>query len=131
MDINGRLLDIELHKARTLFGVVVQYAFYLAYHDKDTPMNGSGPLVSVVLQKTAHGPTFLIVPRDSIEHKPTTKNLFGLRLGVGKPESNTADYILARLPYFERQFWAPDGPGPEFVWEQIQKFALQVEHGSP
>jgi len=127
----------------------------LPYHDKDAPMNVSGPPVSVVLRKTAHAPTSLIVLHDSIEHKPTavslrfggsanghngvrsliaalsTKDFFRLRLGIGKPESNVADYVLGRLPNFERQFWAPDGPGLELVWEQIQRIALQVEQGSP
>ena len=109
----------------------------------------------MILRKTAHAPKSLIVLHDSIEHKPTalslkfggsanghngirslitalgTKDFFRLRLGIGKPESNVADYVLARLPNFERQFWAPDGAGLEFVWEQIQRIALQVEQGSP
>ncbi len=118
-------------------------------------MNGLGPPVSVVLQKTAHAPPSLIVLHESIEHKPTalslklggsanghngirtliaalsTKDLFRPRLGAGRPESNAADYVLASLPYFERQFWAPDGPGLELVWEQKQRITLQVEQGSP
>ena len=117
-------------------------------------MNISGPPVSTVLRKTARAPTSLIVLHDSIEHKPTavslklggsanghngirsliaalgTKDFFRLRLGIGRPESNVADYVLARLPNFERQFWVPDGPGLELVWEQIQKIALQVKQGA-
>jgi PTH1 family peptidyl-tRNA hydrolase len=118
-------------------------------------MNVSGPPVSVVLKKTARSPTSLIVLHDCIEHKPTalsfkfggsanghngirsliaalsTKDFFRLRLGIGRPESNVADYVLGRLPNFERQFWAPDGPGLELVWEQIQRIAPQVEQGPP
>ena len=155
IDINGRLLDIALYKTRTLFGVVVQYVTYPAYHNTDAPMNSSGPPVSMVLRKTARAPMSLIVLHDSIEHKPTalslkfggsanghngirsliaalgTKDFFRLRLGIGRPESNVADYVLGRLPNFERQFWAPDGPGLDLVWEQIQRIALQVEQGSP
>jgi hypothetical protein len=107
--------------------------------------------VSVVLLKTAHAPTSLILIHDSIEHKPTalslkfggsasghirsliaalgTKDFYRLRLGIGRPESNVADYVLTRLPNFERQFWAPDGPGLELVWEQIQRIALRVKQG--
>ena len=109
----------------------------------------------MVLRKTAHAPTSLIVLHDSIEHKPTalsskfgcsanghngirsliaalsTKDFFRLRLGIGRPESNVADYVLARIPNFERQFWAPDGPGLDLVWEQIQRIALQVEQSRP
>jgi PTH1 family peptidyl-tRNA hydrolase len=105
--------------------------------------------------RTAHASTSLIVLHDSIEHKPTalslkfggstnghnairsliaalsTKNFFRLRLGIGKPESNVADYVLTRLPNFERQFWAPDGPGLELLREQIQRIALQIEQGPP
>lgn len=119
-------------------------------------MNISGPPVSMVLRKmTAHAPTSLIVLHDSIEHKPTalslkfggsanghngvrsliaalgTKDFFRLRLGIGRPESNVADYVLDRLSNFERQFWAPDGSGLELVWEQIQRIARKVEQGSP
>ncbi|KAI0277379.1 peptidyl-tRNA hydrolase [Russula aff. rugulosa BPL654] len=135
IDINGRLFDIALYKTHAA-------------------MNISGPPVSTVLRKTARAPTSLIVLHDSIEHKPTavslklggsanghngirsliaalgTKDFFRLRLGIGRPESNVADYVLARLPNFERQFWAPDGPGLELVWEQIQKIALQVKQGA-
>jgi PTH1 family peptidyl-tRNA hydrolase len=60
-----------------------------------------------------------------------TKDFFRLRLGIGRPGSNVADYVLARIPNFEGQFWAPDGPGLELVWEQIQRIALQVEQGPP
>lgn len=155
IDINGRLLDIALYKTRTLFGIFVQYASYPAYHNTDAAMNISGPPVSAVLRETARAPTSLIVLHDSIEHKPTTlslkfggsanghngirslisalgtKDFFRLRLGVGRPESNVADYVLARISNFEHQFWAPDGPGLVLVWEQIQRIALQVEQRSP
>lgn len=119
-------------------------------------MNISGLPLSLVFRKmNAHAPTSLVVLHDSIEHKPTalslkfggsanghngvrslitalgTKDFFRLRLGVGKPESNVADYVLDRLPNFERQFWAPNSPGLELVWEQIERIALQVEKGSP
>lgn len=155
IDINGRLLDIALYKTRTLFGIVVQYVTYPAYHNTDAPMNISGPPVSMVLRKTARALMSLIVLHDSIEHKPTalslkfggsanghngirsliaalgTKDFFRLRLGIGRPESNVADYVLGRLPNFERQFWASDGPGLDLVWEQIQRIELQVGQGSP
>ncbi len=158
IDINGRPLDIAFYKTRTFFGVVfLRYpASYPAYHYEDAPMNLSGPPVSMVLRKTSHAPTSLIVLHDSLEHKPTalslkfggsanghngirslisalgTKDFSRLRLGIGRPESNVADYVLTRLPNFERQFWAPDGPGLELIWEQIQRIALQVEQqGSP
>jgi PTH1 family peptidyl-tRNA hydrolase len=111
-------------------------------------MNISGPPVHMALRKTARAPSSLIVLHDSIEHKPTalsqkfggsanghngirslisalgTKDFHRLRLGIGRPESDVAGYVLSRLPNFERQFWAPDGPGLDLVWEQIQRIAL-------
>jgi hypothetical protein len=39
ININGRLLDIALYKTRTFFRVVIQYASYPAYYDKDASMN--------------------------------------------------------------------------------------------
>lgn len=117
-------------------------------------MNLSGPPVSMALRKTSRAPSSLIVLHDSIEHKPTalsskfggsanghngirslisalgTKDFFRLRLGVGRSESDVADYVLERLPNFERQFWAPDGQGLDLVWEKIQGIALQVDQAS-
>jgi PTH1 family peptidyl-tRNA hydrolase len=151
IDVNGKPLDIALYKTRTLFVVVVQYDSNPAYHNLDAAMNISGPPVSMVLQKTVRAPTSLIVLHDSIENKPTTvtfkfggsanghngvrsliaalgtKDFFRLRLGVGRPKHNVGDYVLARLPNFERQFWAADGPGLDLVWDQILKIAQNVE----
>lgn len=130
-------------------------ASYLAWYNKDAPMNVSGPPVSWALRKTSRAPSSLIVLHDSIEHKPTalsqkfggsanghngvrslisslgTKDFFRLRLGIGRPDSDVADYVLARLPNFERQFWAPDGPGLDLVLEHIQRIALQLERAPP
>ena len=118
-------------------------------------MNLSGAPVSMALRKTSCAPSSLIVLHDSLEHKPTvlspkfggsanghngirslisalgTKDFFRLRLGIGRSESDIADFVLSRLPNFERQFWAPDGAGLDLVWEQIQKFALRIDHASP
>ncbi|KAI9463724.1 peptidyl-tRNA hydrolase [Lactarius psammicola] len=59
-----------------------------------------------------------------------TKEFHRLRLGIGRPESDVADYVLTRLPNYERQFWAPDGPGLDLVWEHILKIALQIDRTS-
>lgn len=99
----------------------------------------------MALRKTVRAAPYMIVLHDSIEHKPTTvsqkfgrsgnghngvrslisalgtKDFFRLRLGIGRPESDVADYVLSRLPNFERQYWAPDGPGLDLVLEQIQR----------
>jgi Peptidyl-tRNA hydrolase len=132
------------------------FVFLTCGPNQDAAMNISGPPVSVVLRKTARVPSSLIVIHDSLEHKPTvlsqkyggsanghngirslisalgTKEFYRLRLGIGRPESESdvASYVLARLPNFERQFWTSDGPGLDLVWEKIQKIALQVDQVS-
>jgi len=117
-------------------------------------MNISGPPVRMALQKAASTPSSLILLHDSLEHRPTslspkfggsanghngirslisslgTKDFFRLQLGIGRPESGVADYVLTRLPSFERQFWSPEGPGLDLVWEEIEKIALQVDQAS-
>jgi PTH1 family peptidyl-tRNA hydrolase len=101
-------------------------------------MNVSGHPVSIVLRRTPRALMSLIVlnfgssanGHNGIRNfiaALSTKDFFRLYLGIARSESN----VLARLPNFERQFWAPDGPGLKLVWEQIQRIALQIEHGSP
>ncbi|KAH9994035.1 peptidyl-tRNA hydrolase [Russula vinacea] len=113
--------------------------FNVALYKTHAPMNLSGPPVLMALRKTVRAAPYMIVLHDSIEHKPTTvsqkfgrsgnghngvRRFFRLRLGIGRPdspESDVADYVLSRLPNFERQYWAPDGPGLDLVLEQIQR----------
>ena len=119
--------------------------------NQEAAMNISGPPVSKILRNTARVPSSLIVIHDSLEHKPTvlsskfggsanghngirslisalgSKDFHRLRLGIGRPESDVADYVLARLPNFERQFWTSDGPGLDLLWEYIQRIAQQVD----
>ncbi|KAI9453645.1 peptidyl-tRNA hydrolase [Russula earlei] len=128
--------------------------FIIGLYKTSAPMNLSGPPVGIALRKTARSPSSLIVLHDSLEHKPTTlspkfggsanghngvrslisalgtKDFYRLRLGIGKPESDVAGHVLARLPNFENQFWAPDGPGLDLLWEQIQNIAIHVDRAS-
>ena len=124
------------------------------HHYEVAAMNISGPPVSMALKKTARVPSSLVVIHDSLEHKPTVlsprfggsanghngvrslisalgvKGFHRLRLGIGRPESDVSGYVLTRLPNYERQFWAPNGPGLDLVWEHIQKIALQIDRTS-
>ncbi|KAH9961265.1 peptidyl-tRNA hydrolase [Russula dissimulans] len=128
--------------------------FVIGLYKTLAPMNISGPPVRMALRRAASTPSSLIVLHDSLEHKPTslspkfggsanghngirslisslgTKDFFRLRLGIGRPESGVADYVLTRLPSFEHQFWSPEGSGIDLVWEQIEKIALQVDQAS-
>ncbi|KAH9054268.1 peptidyl-tRNA hydrolase [Lactarius vividus] len=132
VDIDGRPINIALYKTMA-------------------PMNISGPPVSMALRKTSRAPRSLVVIHDSLEHKPTvlspkfggsanghngvrslisalgTKEFYRLRLGIGRPESDVAGYVLTKLPNYERQFWAPDGPGLDLVWERVQRIALRID----
>ncbi|KAF8265243.1 peptidyl-tRNA hydrolase [Lactarius quietus] len=128
--------------------------FNIALYKTMAAMNISGPPVSMALKKTARAPFSLVVIHDSLEHKPTvlspkfggsanghngvrslistlgTKEFHRLRLGIGKSESDVAGYVLTRIPNFERQFWAPDGPGLDLIWEHVQRIALQIDRTS-
>jgi PTH1 family peptidyl-tRNA hydrolase len=154
IDIDDRPFNIAFYKTRTYLRRCRNVS-NLARHNKDAPMNISGAPVLTALRKSSRVPSSLIVLHDSIEHRPTalspkfggtaeghngvrsiisslgTKDFFRLRLGIGKPQSDVAGYVLERLPNFERQFWAPDGPGLDLVWEHIQKIARKVEQSRP
>ncbi|KAI0266725.1 peptidyl-tRNA hydrolase [Gloeopeniophorella convolvens] len=136
VDIHGRPFVIGLYKTKAA-------------------MNISGPPISVALRKTARVPSSLIVIHDSLEHKPTvlspkfggsanghngvrsiisalgSKDFYRLRMGIGRAETDVADYVLSRLPNFERQFWAPDGPGLGRIWQQIESIALKADQVAP
>ncbi|KAI0305663.1 peptidyl-tRNA hydrolase [Multifurca ochricompacta] len=125
--------------------------FIIGLYKTNAPMNISGPPVSMALRKTARMPSSLVVIHDSLEHKPTvlspkfggsanghngirslisalgTKDFHRLRLGIGKPASDVADYVLTKLPNFERQFWGLDGQGLDLLWEQIKRTVLHID----
>ena len=158
IDIDGRPFAVGLYKTRTYVSRVARpirvSSCVTTKTQIEAPMNLSGPPVSTALRKTSRAPSSLIVLHDSLEHKPTavspkfggsanghngirslisalgTKDFFRLRLGIGRSESDVAGYVLSRLPNFERQFWAPDGPGLDLIWEQIQKIALRIDQNS-
>ncbi|KAI0063501.1 peptidyl-tRNA hydrolase [Artomyces pyxidatus] len=112
-------------------------------------MNISGPSVAAALHKTARVPSSLIVIHDSLDHRPATlspkhggsagghngirstisalktNEFHRLRVGIGRPDSGVSDFVLGRLPSFERQFWSPEGPGLDLVMEQIERIASQ------
>ncbi|KAH9978690.1 peptidyl-tRNA hydrolase-domain-containing protein [Lactifluus volemus] len=129
--------------------------FIIGLYKTNAAMNISGPPVAKILRNTARvRPSSLIVIHDSLEHKPTvlspkfggsanghngirslisaigSKGFHRLRLGIGRPESEVADYVLDRLPNFDRQFWTSDGPGLDLLWEHVQRIALKIDQAS-
>ncbi|KAI0044233.1 peptidyl-tRNA hydrolase [Auriscalpium vulgare] len=112
-------------------------------------MNISGAPTAAALRKTAHQPSSLLVIHDSLDHRPTalspkfggsagghngvrsvisalkTNDFHRLRVGIGRPENSVVDYVLGRLPSFERQYWSPDGPGIDLVLQHIENLLLK------
>jgi len=110
-------------------------------------MNLSGPCVSQVLRATKTPISSLVVIHDSLSHTPATlspkfggsanghngvksiieslgsKDFHRLRAGIGRGEGSVSDYVLSRLPSFERQFWDWDGPGVDKVIEALEQIA--------
>lgn len=96
-------------------------------------MNVCGPAIVNVLRKTSVAPNSLIVIHDSLDHLPGnispktggspnghngvksiiaalgSQQFYRLRVGIGRPEAGVKDYVLGRLPSFDRQYAAGDG----------------------
>lgn len=108
-------------------------------------MNLSGPCVAQALRTTGLPLSSLVVIHDSLSHTPATlsprfggsanghngvrsiiealggkKDFHRLRIGIGRGEGSVADYVLSRLPSFERQYWDVDGDGVDLVTDALQ-----------
>ena len=108
-------------------------------------MNLSGPCVSQALRTTGIPMSSLVVIHDSLSHTPATlsprfggsanghngvrsiiealggdKAFHRLRIGIGRGEGSVADYVLSRLPSFERQYWDTNGAGLDLVIGALQ-----------
>lgn len=110
-------------------------------------MNLSGPCVSQALRTTRTPLSSLVVIHDSLSHTPATlsprfggsanghngvrsvidalggkKDFHRIRVGIGRGEGGSvADYVLSRLPSFERQHWDWDGAGVDKVLEALEQ----------
>ncbi|KAI0687904.1 peptidyl-tRNA hydrolase [Cytidiella melzeri] len=109
-------------------------------------MNLSGPCVLQALQTTRTSLSSLVVIHDSLSHAPATlsprlggsanghngirsviealggkKNFHRIRIGIGRGEGNVADYVLGRLPSFEKQYWDWDGEGVDKVVQALEQ----------
>ncbi|KAI0310653.1 peptidyl-tRNA hydrolase [Amylostereum chailletii] len=122
----------------------------LSLYKPNALMNISGPSVAKAMQASSSSPSALVIIHDSLDHIPATLSpKFGgsanghngvrsviaavktdefhrLRIGIGRPSSGVADYVLGRLSSFERQHWSPDGPGLDAVWEKVEDIARKV-----
>jgi peptidyl-tRNA hydrolase, PTH1 family len=109
-------------------------------------MNLSGPCVSQALQATRTPLSSLVVIHDSLSHAPATlsprfggsanghngvrsiidafggrKEFHRIRVGIGRGEGSVADYVLGRLPSYEKQFWGWDGQGLDKVVQALEQ----------
>jgi PTH1 family peptidyl-tRNA hydrolase len=107
-------------------------------------MNISGPSIAAAFRKTVQSPTSLIIITDSLSHKPETLSVklggsanghngvksiisalggetgfYRFRVGIGRDESDPADYVMRKLSSHERQFW--DDQGLDLVLSEIEK----------
>lgn len=108
-------------------------------------MNISGPPVATALKTLSIPPSHMIVVHDSLDHKPMkvsakwggsasghngvrsiiaslggTKDFHRLRIGIGRDQSDPADYVLRHLSPEERDFWL-NGDGVHAVWSALVK----------
>lgn len=108
-------------------------------------MNISGHPVATALKTLSIPPERMIVVHDSLDHKPMkvsakwggsasghngirsiiaslggTKDFHRLRIGIGRDQSDQANYVLGRLSPEERDFWLY-GDGAHAVWSALVK----------
>ena len=109
-------------------------------------MNVSGPSVAATFRKTVRSPSSLIVLADSLDHRPEILSIklggsanghngiksiisalggemgfYRFRIGVGRDNSNPADYVMGKLSSHERRFW--DDQGLDLVLTEVEKVA--------
>ncbi|KAG7446594.1 peptidyl-tRNA hydrolase [Guyanagaster necrorhizus] len=111
-------------------------------------MNISGPSIVEAYRATVSSPSSMIVISDSLSHKPQTlsarlggsanghnglksimaalggeNRFWQFRAGIGRDESETADYVLRKLSSSERSFW--ENEGLDKVLKEIEKVVSQ------
>lgn len=109
-------------------------------------MNISGPSVAAALRKTVTSPSSMIIIHDSLSHRVETLSVkFGgsanghnglksvisalggemgfhrFRVGIGRDQTDAADYVLRKLSSHERQCWGDDGEGIDLILREIER----------
>ena len=111
-------------------------------------MNISGQSVVAALRKTVRSPESMIVIQDSLSHKAGTLSVklggsanghngiksvmaalggdgfHRLRIGIGRDQTDPAEYVLQKLSTSERAFWGDGGQGLNIVVREIHKIAM-------
>ncbi|PPQ98777.1 hypothetical protein CVT24_003335 [Panaeolus cyanescens] len=109
-------------------------------------MNISGRPIVAALRQTNASPSSMIVLTDSLSHRVTSLSVklggsanghngvksiisalggdmafYRFRLGIGRDQTDAADYVMQRLSSHERQFWNDEGV--DLVLKEIEKIA--------
>lgn len=112
-------------------------------------MNISGPSIVKAYRGSVNSPRHMIVLTDSLSHrvealsvklggsanghngvKSIISALGGemgfhrFRLGIGRDESDAAEYVMRQLSSHERRFWGDEGL--DLVVQEIEKVALKA-----
>jgi len=111
-------------------------------------MNISGRSIVKVMNETVALTQNMVVIHDSLDHEPyTISPKFGgsanghngvrsviaalggnnkfhrLRIGIGRDESDAAEYVLQPLRRQENRYWGPEGEGSDLVVREILRIA--------
>lgn len=109
-------------------------------------MNISGPSIAAVYRRTVKSPKSMVILQDSLSHESEVVSLklggsanghngvksiisalggemgfYRLRLGIGRDDTNAAEYVLRKLSGHERQYWSTNGEGIEHILTEIEK----------
>ncbi|KAF8647146.1 hypothetical protein AX16_006977 [Volvariella volvacea WC 439] len=131
--IGESLVDLTLFKSKSL-------------------MNISGPSIATAYRKTVKSPSSMIVISDSLSHKPGAlhvrlggsanghngvksiisalggeMNFHRFRVGIGRDQSDAADYVMRSLSSYERRFWEDEGL--DLVINEIENIARKQVGG--
>uniref|UniRef100_A0A8H7Y287 peptidyl-tRNA hydrolase n=2 Tax=Psilocybe cubensis TaxID=181762 RepID=A0A8H7Y287_PSICU len=121
----------------------------LALYKSKSLMNISGPSIVKAYRQTVNSPTSMIVLADSLSHRVEAVSMklggsanghngvksiisalggemgfYRLRLGIGRDESDAAEYVMRQLSSYERRYWVNEGL--DLVLHEIEKVALKI-----
>ncbi|TFK70591.1 peptidyl-tRNA hydrolase [Pluteus cervinus] len=113
-------------------------------------MNVSGPSIASIYRKTVKSPASLVVISDSLQHRPESlkvrlggsanghngvksiisslggqSDFYRFRIGIGRDNSDPADYVMRNLSSHERHFWTK-GNGFDLVLQELEIIAKKV-----
>ncbi|KAF9050030.1 peptidyl-tRNA hydrolase [Panaeolus papilionaceus] len=149
--IGDTTVDLTLYKSSERHNLSSTKEINSEYHHatpfKEALMNISGrPIVAAFRQTACVEPSSMIVLTDSLSHRVTSLSVklagsanghngvksiisalggelgfYRFRLGIGRDQTDAADYVMQRLSSHEKQFW--NNEGVDLVLNEIQRIA--------